>query len=289
MSLRNLMILFFSTLSVSLVILIIFFSFFFQNVDLAFDTKVPESAPDMSGMYVKETDNRPEKTDAKAKPAKAENKTDPAARKAPVLKTEKHKDAEPDRVTAGVGLSENDVVSHPVAEKPPAKAAVKAQEKPSTKAEAGKTEPKKTETTGPAKAAEKPKEPAATAKTAPGKTPGKAISSPPENPKPQTTLKTDSVHKPVPTPSAETAKPAVKKEDAKPAAAAPASQYSVTVDGFSSRDKAAEKAANLNAGGKANAFVKQVGDQYVVQVGVYGNKANADAMAKSVGGKVSGH
>ena len=43
---RNLLILFFSTVAVSLVILVIFFSLFFKNVDLNFNTKMPESAPD---------------------------------------------------------------------------------------------------------------------------------------------------------------------------------------------------------------------------------------------------
>jgi hypothetical protein len=45
MGVRNILILFFSTLAVSLVILIIFFNLFFKNVDLSFDTHVPESAP----------------------------------------------------------------------------------------------------------------------------------------------------------------------------------------------------------------------------------------------------
>lgn len=47
---RNLLILFFSTVAVSLVILIIFFSLFFKNVDLNFNTKLPESAPEINGI-----------------------------------------------------------------------------------------------------------------------------------------------------------------------------------------------------------------------------------------------
>jgi hypothetical protein len=42
---KNLLILFFSTVAVSLVILIIFFSLFFKNVNLDFNTRLPESAP----------------------------------------------------------------------------------------------------------------------------------------------------------------------------------------------------------------------------------------------------
>lgn len=48
---RNLLILFFSTVAVSLVILVIFFSLFFKNIDLNFNTKLPQSAPDIGGIY----------------------------------------------------------------------------------------------------------------------------------------------------------------------------------------------------------------------------------------------
>jgi hypothetical protein len=48
---RNLLILFFSTVAFSLVVLIIFFSLFFKNVDLNFNTRLPQSAPDIGGMY----------------------------------------------------------------------------------------------------------------------------------------------------------------------------------------------------------------------------------------------
>lgn len=48
---RNLTILFISTVAVSLVLLILFFSLFFKNVDLSFDTKMPESAPDLGNFY----------------------------------------------------------------------------------------------------------------------------------------------------------------------------------------------------------------------------------------------
>lgn len=48
---RNLLILFFSTVAVSLVILIIFFSLFFKNVNLDFNTRLPESAPDIGSRF----------------------------------------------------------------------------------------------------------------------------------------------------------------------------------------------------------------------------------------------
>jgi hypothetical protein len=51
---RNLLILFFSTVAVSLVILIIFFSLFFKNIDFNFNTKLPSSAPELDSSYVKE-------------------------------------------------------------------------------------------------------------------------------------------------------------------------------------------------------------------------------------------
>jgi hypothetical protein len=43
--------LFFSTVAVSLVILIIFFSLFFKNVDLNFNTRLPESAPEIGRQF----------------------------------------------------------------------------------------------------------------------------------------------------------------------------------------------------------------------------------------------
>lgn len=48
---KNLLILFFSTVAVSLVILIIFFSLFFKNVNLDFNTRLPESAPVVGGRF----------------------------------------------------------------------------------------------------------------------------------------------------------------------------------------------------------------------------------------------
>ena len=45
---RNLLILFFSTVAVSLVILIILFSLFFKNIDFNFNTKLPSSAPELN-------------------------------------------------------------------------------------------------------------------------------------------------------------------------------------------------------------------------------------------------
>ncbi len=48
---RNLLILFFSTIAVSMVILIIFFSLFFKNINLEFDTRIPESAPQLKELY----------------------------------------------------------------------------------------------------------------------------------------------------------------------------------------------------------------------------------------------
>lgn len=45
---KNLILLFCSTVALSLVILIIFFSLFFKNVDLSFNTRLPDSAPNVS-------------------------------------------------------------------------------------------------------------------------------------------------------------------------------------------------------------------------------------------------
>ena len=49
MGVRNLLIVFFSTVADSLVVLIIFFNLFFKNVDLSFNTKTPEGAPTING------------------------------------------------------------------------------------------------------------------------------------------------------------------------------------------------------------------------------------------------
>jgi hypothetical protein len=53
MGVRNVLILFFSAMAVSLVILIVFFSLFFKNFDnlITFDTKLPESAPELNGFF----------------------------------------------------------------------------------------------------------------------------------------------------------------------------------------------------------------------------------------------
>lgn len=45
MGFRRILILFFSTMTVSLVILLVLFNLVFKNIDLSFDTKTPESAP----------------------------------------------------------------------------------------------------------------------------------------------------------------------------------------------------------------------------------------------------
>jgi hypothetical protein len=50
---RNLLILFFSTVAVSLVILIILFSLFFKNIDFNFNTKLPSSAPELNNSMFK--------------------------------------------------------------------------------------------------------------------------------------------------------------------------------------------------------------------------------------------
>ena len=60
---RNLIILFFSTVAVSLVLLVIIFSLFFKNLDFSFDTKLPESAPDLKGFY-QQTGGSPSQTRA---------------------------------------------------------------------------------------------------------------------------------------------------------------------------------------------------------------------------------
>jgi hypothetical protein len=49
MGVRHFLILFFSAMAVSLVILIVFFSLFFKNIDLTFDIRMPESAPELQG------------------------------------------------------------------------------------------------------------------------------------------------------------------------------------------------------------------------------------------------
>jgi len=56
---RNLLILFFSTVAVSLVILIILFSLFFKNIDFNFNTKLPSSAPELNNNAFKNAPNLP--------------------------------------------------------------------------------------------------------------------------------------------------------------------------------------------------------------------------------------
>lgn len=49
MGLRNILVLFFSALAISLVVLMIFFSLFFDQMDLSFNTRLPDAAPNLAG------------------------------------------------------------------------------------------------------------------------------------------------------------------------------------------------------------------------------------------------
>ncbi|MEM0951605.1 MAG: hypothetical protein AAGI66_05605 [Cyanobacteria bacterium P01_H01_bin.74] len=44
---KNLLLLFLSTVALSLIVLIIFFSLFFKNVDVSFNTRMPDTAPEV--------------------------------------------------------------------------------------------------------------------------------------------------------------------------------------------------------------------------------------------------
>ncbi len=50
MGVRNILILFFSTMAVSLVILIVLFNLVFKNFEMEFDTRIPESAPTLESL-----------------------------------------------------------------------------------------------------------------------------------------------------------------------------------------------------------------------------------------------
>lgn len=65
MGVRNVLVLFFSAMAVSMVILIVFFSLFFKNFDnlVTFDTKLPESAPDLGTVLEKKGSIESSKSD----------------------------------------------------------------------------------------------------------------------------------------------------------------------------------------------------------------------------------
>lgn len=89
---RNLLILFFSTVAVSLVILIIFFSLFFKNVNLDFNTRLPESAPDIGSRFNASSTMSP---DSKADGLSRSTVNVPPDYKEPEANTQAGKEKEP--------------------------------------------------------------------------------------------------------------------------------------------------------------------------------------------------
>ena len=81
MSLRHLLIVFFSVLAASLVILIMFFSLFFDKLDLTFNTHIPEAAPEIK-WQAPVTPSNVESPDKKADASKTAESETPEAKPA---------------------------------------------------------------------------------------------------------------------------------------------------------------------------------------------------------------
>ena len=222
---RNMLILFFSTLCVSLVLLIILFSFGFKDVDMEFNTKLPEQAPDLGDIY---------KEEGKPGNSRADGVTSATVR------VPQAGGAHPLESLTGSSPTE-DIAPELQDDTEEAKKAPL----PETKKEDAKKD------TGPENPATLPNAPV-----------------PDLKPLVSDQKKSDQ-------------KAESKKEDPAP----PTATYQVYLDGFTSRESAQQAAEKISGSG-AQPFVRGTGSGFIVQVGVFSSKDNADAMAGKTGAKV---
>ena len=232
---RNLLILFFSTIAVSLVILIIFFSLFFKNVDLTFDTKMPESAPELRDRY----------------------------------KNGGNLEGEGGLFRSNINVPSEFRGIDPSAVKPgSAEAPAEEEEEVSETDEQATTETEQQEAPTPDTA------PVPDSHDDQDRAPARPEPAPapkPELPKPQAPKPAEP--KPDLQPVVPPATPTGKKDSG-------GGSYQVYMDGFGNREAAAAKAAEVGG------VVRQQGSGYVVQMGVFSSKENADSMANKSGAKV---
>lgn len=210
---RNLLILFFSTVVISLVVLTIIFSLFFKNWNIELETRVPESAPDLGALYKKKEAG----PDAPSEAAGVTHSTVNVPKDAPIPVEPAEDEEAP---AEGIGVLEDGVI--------PAEEVL-----PDNGQDNGGLRP-----------------------LIPGAENEPAIPLP-GNPEP--------VIQPQPVQQART--------------------FQVYLDGFQTRESAQATADQLKASG-IEPFVRGAGNGYLVQVGVYSSRSNAEAMAAKLGAKV---
>lgn len=236
MGIRNMVILFLSALGLSLIILIVFFSLFFKNIDLSFDTKLPEAAPDLSDM-VEDGDIPPGSNE----PSKAEgvfhatiNVPDEINHQSSAVAEDKPAEAAKDLAPIQ-GLPENPLATEETS-------------KPADDRSSGQNVDKKS-----AKTVVKP-----VIQSKESSKPTPDLGSPP----------------PAPTPGS----PGEAKD-------VQTTQYNVILQGFSTKQDA-ELALPRVLDDAPGAFIRKNGSGYMIQLGSFGDKSNAESLAGQTGATV---
>jgi hypothetical protein len=260
MSVRNIFILFFSTLAVSLVILILFFSLFFKNFDnaISFDTKLPESAPDVKGVFSNSSTSPYSKSDGVVH---ATINVPPDTRSQQNAASITPKDPE-------VGIGADTTQEEGITVDQPNETDVIVPKADTTTSPA--ETPGEVKPSAPSDLAEPPGNKAVKEKGHPAPTEGETYGIKGEKsgnamPSRGQTKQTEAL--PV--------KPTLPKKAA----------YQVYLDGFSSKEAAQNNANELKAQG-LNPIVKENGGKPVVQLGTFNTREYADALAGRAGAKV---
>lgn len=278
---RNLIILFFSTLMVSLVILVIFFSLIFKNVDIEFNTKLPNTAPDVDERFKKHEDDLTTLADDDDEEDMGGEETDDThymgdgneklyGIKTKDGKTITHKPNKRSRILDIEGAVINVPGGEPLGADEESEIAGEEQEAlvenpVDPTAEEDADGQRHESFLDPSTSDEDESNPL---RPVPYSGNGAPVP-PPSNPDPVN-------HEGVPLPS----NPALETTSSNSS-----SQYQVYIDGFDNAADA-QNLANQLKGSGAQPYVKTIGGQSVVQIGIFSSKENADSTAKRVGAKV---
>lgn len=248
MGVRNVLILFFSAMAVSVVILTVFFSLFFKNFDnlVTFDTRLPESAPELGNIYNENGANQSSKAEGV--------------------------------VHSTINVPEDYRKNGNTTPQAP-------QEDPMVGVGADTVNPEDSQDTEEALNSDTTKEedPAPPALEPPAREVKKAAvpNKPPSAPKPAAPDQT--VPKLPPMPPAPV--PAAPTQENTPVRVDKTGMHQVYLDGFASAEAAKKTADELKTQG-IRALVRQQGTQAVLQLGTFSNKDFAEGLAGRVGGKV---
>lgn len=271
MGVRNILVLFFSTMAVSLVILIILFNLIFKNIDMTFETKIPESAPTIDYPEEEDSGNPFSKEEGFSSEFKArgvhESKIDvPGGSRRQVSETSSSTSSDTETEQAERPTPESPVKllnPEPVPE-------LKSTPKSDPKVDV----PKGDALRGDAKSNSKRDLPAAHRL--------------PRETSPEVPKMAGSAHRtevrlkpPIPT-SSETS--GARQEQEQPAQKK-TGLYQVYIDGFSSEAEARSRVSSLQARG-VEAFVTSSGNQTVVRLGTYSSEESAQRIARENGAKI---